>query len=130
MLRFPLLRALAGGFLTGRFTSGQHEGTRFSDTHVLGKYFQNLYGDPKLQQAMKNFESALKPLGVSGSEASIRWIFHHSKLGEHDAVILGASKLEQIKDSLRSISAGPLPDDVVKAIDSIWGTLEESRAGL
>ena len=79
---------------------------------------------------MNDFKSVLTPLNISASEASIRWIFHHSKLGEHDAVILGASKLEQIKDSLRSISAGPLPDDVVKAIDSIWGTLEESRAGL
>ncbi|TVY48028.1 Oxidoreductase [Lachnellula occidentalis] len=126
--RVPLLRALAGGFLTGKFSSGQYEGTRFSDDHVLGKYFQNLYSDPKLQQAMKNFESAITPFGISGSEASIRWIFYHSALGEQDAVILGASKLAQIKDSVRSISVGPLPDGVVQAIESIWGVLEESRA--
>jgi len=116
--------------LTGKFTSGKYEETRFSDTHVLGKYFQNLYGDPKLQLAMNDFKSVLTPLNISASEASIRWIFHHSKLGEQDAVILGASKLAQIEDNMRSILAGPLPDGVVQAIDSIWRTLEESRAGL
>jgi aflatoxin B1 aldehyde reductase len=127
MLTLVLTRALAGGFLTGKFTSGQYEGTRFSDTHALGKYFQKIYSDPKLETAMKNFESAIAPLGISGSEASIRWIFYHSKLGEHDAVILGASKLAQIEDSLRSIAVGLLPDSVLDAIDSVWGTLEESR---
>lgn len=121
-------RALAGGFLTGKFTNGQSEGTRFSDNHVLGKFFQSQYGDPKLQQVMKNFESALAPLGISGSEASLRWVFYHSALREQDAVILGASKLAQIKDSLRSISVGPLPDGIVQAINSIWDVLEESRA--
>lgn len=129
-LILPILRALAGGFLTGKFTSGQYDGTRFSDAHALGKYFQKLYGDPKLQEAMRTLESALKPHGISGSEASIRWVFHHSKLDEHDAVILGASKLSQIQDNVKSVSVGPLPDDVVHAIESIWDTLEENRAGM
>ncbi|TGO51920.1 hypothetical protein BOTNAR_0340g00040 [Botryotinia narcissicola] len=107
-MSFFAFRALAAGFLTGNFSAGKSDGTRFSDDHPLGKAFQNLCGAPKLQQAMKNLENILAPLGISGREASLRWIYHHSKLGDGDGIILGASKISQIRVNVASISAGPL----------------------
>lgn len=123
-------RALASGFLTGNFSAGKSTGTRFSDDHPLGKEFQNLYGAPKLQQAMKNLEDILFPLGISGREASLRWIYYHSRLGEGDAIILGASKISQIRENVKSISAGPLSDEVVEKIEGIWDLLAQDRGGI
>ncbi|KAF7939834.1 hypothetical protein EAE99_001639 [Botrytis elliptica] len=122
--------ALAAGFLTGNYSAGKSDGTRFSDNHPLGKAFQNLYGAPKLQQAMKNLESTLAPLGISGREASLRWIYYHSKLGDGDGIILGASKISQIRENVQSISAGPLSEEVVQKIEGIWDLLAGDRGGI
>ncbi|KAI9642853.1 hypothetical protein NHQ30_008587 [Ciborinia camelliae] len=127
---FNAFRALAAGFLTGNFSAGKSTGTRFSDDHPLGKAFQKLYGDLKLEEAMKNLEDTLSPLGISGREASLRWIYHHSKLGDGDAIILGASKISQIRENVQSISAGPLSGEVVQKIEGIWDLLAENRGGI
>ncbi|KAF7930984.1 uncharacterized protein EAE97_009193 [Botrytis byssoidea] len=127
LISFFAFRALAAGFLTGNFSAGKSDGTRFSDGHPLGKAFQNLYGAPRLQQAMKNLETILAPLGISGREASLKWIYHHSKLGDGDGIILGARKISQIRENVMSISAGPLSEEVVQKIEGIWDLLAEDR---
>ncbi|KAF7896380.1 hypothetical protein EAF00_006394 [Botryotinia globosa] len=40
-MSFFAFRALAAGFLTGNYSAGKSDGTRFSDDHPLGKAFQN-----------------------------------------------------------------------------------------
>lgn len=40
------------------------------------------------------------------------------------AIIIGASRLEQLKETLDSINAGPLSDNAVKRIDEVWKTIE------
>lgn len=129
-MSYYAFRPLAAGFLTGKFTNGQYEDTRFSDTHAHGKFFQVLYGDLNLRQAMRNLEAVLEPLGISSREAGIRWICYHSQLGATDAIILGVSKLVQIKENLESVSVGPLPENVVQSIEDIWSALDESRGGI
>ncbi|TGO38510.1 hypothetical protein BHYA_0073g00190 [Botrytis hyacinthi] len=129
-MSFFAFRALAAGFLTGNYSAGKSDGTRFSDDHPLGKAFQNLYGAPKLQQAMKDLENILAPLGISGREASLRWIYYHSRLGDGDGIILGASKISQIRENVKSISAGPLSEEEVQKIEGIWDLLAEDRGGI
>ncbi|EMR86954.1 putative aldo keto protein [Botrytis cinerea BcDW1] len=129
-MSFFAFRALAAGFLTGNYSAGKSNGTRFSDDHPLVKAFQTLYGAPKLQEAMKDLENALAPLGISGREASLRWIYHHSKLGDGDGIILGASKMSQIRENVKIISAGPLSEEVVQKIEGIWDLLAEDRGGI
>ncbi|TEY45518.1 hypothetical protein BOTCAL_0330g00090 [Botryotinia calthae] len=128
-ISFFAFRTLAAGFLTGNYSAGKSNGTRFSDDHPLGKAFQNLYGAPKLQEAMKDLENNLAPLSISGREASLRWIYYHSKLGDGDGIILGASKISQIRENVKSISAGPLSREVVQKIEGIWDLLAEERGG-
>ncbi|TGO12156.1 hypothetical protein BTUL_0093g00040 [Botrytis tulipae] len=122
--------ALAAGLLTGNYSVGKSDGTRISDGHPPGKVFQNLYGAPKLQQAMKDLQNILAPLGIFGREASLRWIYHHSKLGDGEGIILGASEISQIRENVRSISAGPLSEEVVQKIDGVWDLLAEDRGGI
>lgn len=79
---------------------------------------------------MKNLEDSLAPLGISGREASLRWIYYHLKLGEGDAVILGASKISQIRENVKSIDAGPLPGEVVEKVEGMWDVLAQGRGGI
>ncbi|KAG6824202.1 hypothetical protein H0H93_002443, partial [Arthromyces matolae] len=55
-------------------------------------------------------------------EVALRWISHHSLLKrEHgDAVLIGASSLKHIEQNLLDLEKGPLPDEVVKALDEAW----------
>ncbi|KAJ5185246.1 hypothetical protein N7491_006884 [Penicillium cf. griseofulvum] len=100
---FPLLRRhdivfnayspLASGFLTGRATRGDVEGTRFSPNNQISSVLNSMYDKPHIHTAMTGLLDTLEPLQISGSEACLRWIYHHSVLQEGDGVILGASKL-------------------------------------
>lgn len=40
-----------------------------------------------------------------------------------DAVIIGASKTEQLEENLINLEKGPLAEDVVKALDEGWETV-------
>lgn len=52
-------------------------------------------------------------------EVALRWVIHHSQLNypEGDGVIIGCSSVEQLESNLRDFEKGPLPDDVVQALD-------------
>lgn len=89
-----------------------------------------MFSSPELQNAKQMFEDALKPLEISDREASLRWLAYHSALGDEDAIILGASKLEQISQNVESINKGPLPKNLVDAIEGVWEVVEGSRGGI
>ncbi|TVY53696.1 Oxidoreductase sirO [Lachnellula suecica] len=55
--------------------------------------------------------------GMPIYEAALRWIVYHSALGEDDGVILGASKISQLKSNLGSIEKGPLDAGLVVTFD-------------
>lgn len=50
-------------------------------------------------------------------EAALRWLMHHSALGEEDGVILGASSEEQMEENLVACEGGPLPASVAEAFN-------------
>jgi aflatoxin B1 aldehyde reductase len=52
-------------------------------------------------------------------EVALRWMIHHSQLNykERDGVIIGCSSLEQLESNLNDFEKGPLPEDVVQALD-------------
>ncbi|KAJ3472099.1 hypothetical protein NLG97_g11288 [Lecanicillium saksenae] len=48
---------------------------------------------------------------------------HHSGLrviGGNDGIIVGVSSVEQLENNLDNIEKGPLPEEVVKALDQAW----------
>lgn len=77
----------------------------------------------ELHDAIFKLTETLEPLNISKTEAALRWICYHSKLGSQDGVILGASKLDQILLNIESIGKGPLPENVVSIMDGLWKTL-------
>ena len=64
--------------------------------------------------------------GFNGHEAALRWCLHHSALKKElgDGVIVGASKIEQMKANLEACDHGPLPQDVVEVFEEVWKLAE------
>lgn len=126
---FPLLRKhnihfvayspLGGGFLTGKFTAGNAEGTRFGGP--LGQRHRGIYDRPDFHNKVNELKRIIEPLGISPTGAALRWLAYHSELGEEDGIILGASKIEQLQQNVKDIEQGPLPEGVVEAIRAFEG---------
>lgn len=64
----------------------------------------------------------MKKHNLSEAECALRWITNHSLLSREkgDAVIIGASSASQLEDNLANLEKGPLPDDVLAALDEGW----------
>ena len=54
---------------------------------------------------------------------ALRWCVHHSKLDivdGDDGIIIGCTSVKQVEENLENLEKGPLPDDVVKALEDAW----------
>ncbi|KAI0973759.1 putative oxidoreductase [Xylaria arbuscula] len=114
--------------LTGNLVNGRHAGTRLGDDNPLGKPFQKMYGSTDVLEATKRFDVETRAQGLSPLEVAVRWIFHHSKLTDDDAVLLGASKVEQLAESVAFIRKGPLPDAAVLLANDLWEGVKSTRS--
>lgn len=138
---FPTLRELgiafyayspvAGGFLT-KTKAALEQGTadgRFRADHELpvAKMYQDLYQKPKLLEGLGRWEGLAEQQGVPRAELAYRWVYYHSSLRQDkgDVVIVGASKPEQIAQTVEGIRRGPLKPEVVKAIEEIWALVKD-----
>jgi len=126
-IAFYAYNPLAGGMLTGRYSSYSDKpstGERFSHGRTATMYSER-YWKPELFTALDTLAATLQRVyggKVTMTEASLRWMLHHSILkgGEGDGVILGASKQEQLEQNLRAVEGGPLDAEVVKVLDEAW----------
>lgn len=67
--------------------------------------------------------------GTTKADLAYRWVKYNSALKPEfgDAIIIGATSLEQLEQTLAGIDAGPISDAAAKAIDEIWeGVKDES----
>ena len=124
-IAFNAYSPLAGGFLTGKLTAGQTAGTRFEEGNKMGAVTKNCYDKPVMHDAVRKLVVAIEPLGSTLSEASMRWLMHHSALGEGDGVILGGSSLEPIGRNVEDATKGPLPDEIVEIFEEAWKSIRE-----
>ena len=126
----PVSRALAAGFLTGKAINNEQGGTRFADNNPLGKVMQKVFGAEGLRDAMKRFDAGVKAQGLTPIEVAIRWIAHHSALGDEDGIIIGASRTTQIRDTVALIKKGSLPENMLALVEQIWEDVKETRGHL
>ncbi|KAI1427320.1 putative oxidoreductase [Xylaria sp. FL1777] len=126
-VKFVAFWAVAAGFLTGNFVNGLHAGTRMADDNPIGKHLQRLYGSQDVLDAVKKFDSETRALGLTPLEVAVRWIFHHSKLTDDDCVLLGASKVEQIVETVGLVRKGRLPDNALPLVEALWDGVKATR---
>ncbi|KAK7943312.1 Aldo/keto reductase [Apiospora aurea] len=110
----------AGGFLHGGLTSGRVQGTRFAEGNIMSMDARR-YDTEKHHAVVRALDKALEPHeGLAKTDVAIRWLAFHSQLGPDDAIIFGASKIAQAKRTMAAVAQGPLPDDIVAALDEMW----------
>ncbi|KAI8719698.1 Aldehyde reductase [Fusarium sp. LHS14.1] len=119
-ISFTAYLPLAGGFLSGKLTAGNAQGPRFDPEDPAGGMMLAIYDKKEMHSAVIKLNETIFAMGISSIEASLRWIFYHSVLGPKDGVIIGASRVDQIKSNVESIAKGPLPAEVVQSMDSLW----------
>lgn len=116
---------LAGGFLTDRYkrdTAEFEAGTRFDPKRWQGKLFHSRYWNDLYFDALDIIRPAAKKHGLTESECALRWLAHHSQMKKEmgDAVIVGASSTKHLEHNLADLEKGPLPEEVVEALDAGW----------
>lgn len=137
---FPLLRKLsisfyayspvAGGFLVKPATqlraADDPTSTRFGPNARTGQMYKSMYGKPSLYEAVEEWEQIAASANVSKASLAYRWITFHSalKAEQGDAVIIGASKVSQLEESLKAVEAGPLDESSVARIQEVWEKVE------
>ncbi|KAI0395383.1 Aldo/keto reductase [Xylariaceae sp. FL0594] len=119
-MSFVAYSPLAGGFLNGKLSSGDTQGTRFEAGNAMGQGYRMMFDKKEMHEAIEFLNNTLESKGVSKVEASLRWIAYHSQLRETDGIILGASKVQQIIQNAQAIGQGPLDESIVDAIEEMW----------
>eukprot|EP00026_Physarum_polycephalum_P013163 Phypoly_transcript_13538.p1 GENE.Phypoly_transcript_13538~~Phypoly_transcript_13538.p1 ORF type:complete len:334 (+),score=39.96 Phypoly_transcript_13538:69-1004(+) len=124
-IKFYIYNPLAGGLLTGKhsFANGgsELEGRFKNGGASYQNRYINRYWKPDIFEALEDLKKACAAHGISMTEASLRWVRHHSKLIPGDAIIIGASKMEHLKENIKfGQSTDKLPEDIVKAFDAAW----------
>ena len=126
---FYAFNPLAGGYLTSRYqreATKVEEWSRFDPNTNQGRNYRNRYWNENAFAALELIREAAKPHQLTEVEIALRWTVHHSQLSADlgDTIIIGASSVAQLKENLDGFEKGPLPDDVVEALDKAWALVK------
>jgi aryl-alcohol dehydrogenase-like predicted oxidoreductase len=108
---------LAGGLLTGKHTpQAPLPGSRFDHNQL----YLDRYWHPACFDAVTGLRRVADQAGRTLTSLALNWLLHHTST---TCVILGASRLEQLEENLKTLEDGPLAPDVLAACDAVWNTL-------
>ncbi|OHW95147.1 aflatoxin b1 aldehyde reductase member 2 [Colletotrichum incanum] len=128
---FPILREngmsfyafspAAAGFFAGNHKNAK-AGGRYDQSLPAGGLYAAFYMKPSIMAATEKALDIASKHGIGGHAAALRWTVHHGILRrEHgDSVIIGASSPQQLDSNIDMIEQGPLPDDVVAALETLY----------
>lgn len=119
-MRFYAYNPMAGGLLTGRY--GKFEEAPADGRFTHRPNYQGRYWKKSCFNAVALIKAASEKYNITTIEATYRWLAYHSMLnGERgDAIIIGASKMNHLKQNMEAVKAGPLPGDVLEAFHVAW----------
>ena len=124
-MRFYAYNPMAGGLLTGRYSS-------FSDAPTDGRFthrpnYQKRYWKESYFDALRVIQDACAKYELTTVEATYRWLAHHSMLNEErgDAIIIGASRLSHLVQNMEAAKAGRLPEEIIAAFEKAWITARQ-----
>lgn len=109
---------LAGGLLTGKHRDLEHPDpdTRFGGGELSGRYLDR-YWNPEQFAAVGELRRIADEAGLTLPALAFRWLLGREVV---DAVLLGASSTEQLRQNLAAADGPPLSPDVVAACDTVW----------
>jgi aryl-alcohol dehydrogenase-like predicted oxidoreductase len=124
-MAFYAYSPLAGGFLTKTAQQIKEGAGRFGP-EALGGMYRQMYVKDSYLEALSKWEVVAKEEGCSRAELAYRWVAYNSPLKKEygDAIIVGASRVEQLEDTLTGLEKGKLSEKACKGIDDIWETIK------
>jgi aflatoxin B1 aldehyde reductase len=124
-ISFYAYNPLAGGMLSGKYLPtdtdkeaakrNSENGYRFAGNSFWAKRYRERYQQKEQFEALEVVRESLGDVNMA--EASFRWMRHHSQLKGQDGIIIGASKVVHYNANMRSLTEGPLSEELVKAFD-------------
>lgn len=105
---------LMSGLLTGKHRKGSAvAGTRLADNAM---YRARYWSDENLD-AVEELCGIAKNAGLTPTQLALRWCANQPGI---TSVLLGASQEKHLEENLNAILAPKLPEDVLRACDSVW----------
>lgn len=91
----------------------------------MGDMYRDRYFKNSTFEALKLVEGVAQKHNLSLLEIALRWCTHHSALktrakGGNDGIIIGVSSFSQLEGNIADLEKGPLPEEVVNALDEAW----------
>jgi aflatoxin B1 aldehyde reductase len=116
---------IAGGLFSGKYKAKDiPKDGRFSDAvGRMGEMYRKRYFKDSTFEALAIIEPVVAKHGLTMVETALRWVVNHSALNikdGNDGVIIGVSSLEQLDENLKDCEKGPLPEEVLQALDKAW----------
>ena len=119
-LGMTVFNPIAGGLLTGKHNKDKlTENTRFA----LEKGYAQRYWKDDNFDAVDKLKEIAAGLDISLLEMVFRWHISNPAI---DSVIVGASKLEQVKQNIAIFDSEPLSTETMKQFDEVWDKLKGS----
>lgn len=112
---------LAGGLLTGKYTSKPEEQqlSRFKNNSI----YQNIYWKPTiLQKWVPFFEQGVDVC----TQQSFEWLQHYSKMRLFDKIILGASTEEQLTNNIQKIGVRQVTSKDLYFVNKLYSHVEHA----
>lgn len=106
---------LAGGLLTGKHTAGGPPEGRFTLGNA-GALYQERYWHERQFETIEAIRGVAAEAGMSLATLAVRWVLSNPAI---TAPIIGASKPEQLADSLAAGEAGPLDAELKARLDDL-----------
>ncbi|KAF5391077.1 hypothetical protein D9757_003113 [Collybiopsis confluens] len=128
-ISFYEFNPLGGGFFTGRYTSLEDQvepGSRFDPNKPQGQNYRHRYWNEPYFEAMGSIQTVAEKHNLTMAEVALRWVSHHSLMKREygDAILIGASSLKHIEQNMIDLEKGPLPQEVVTALDEAWQSVK------
>lgn len=122
-ISFYAYSPIAGGFLAKTKQQILEGAGRFTE----GSFYSKLYANPKLIEALNAWNDIAQDAGTSPAELAYRWVAFNSALkAEHgDGIIVGASSIPQLKQSVEWLGSGPLDAATTSKIDAFWEQVKD-----
>lgn len=113
---------LAGGLLARRPSI---EGTpdRFTGS-VLAQMYSQRYLSESVLATVESFAAVADEAGIPQAEMALRWVAGAQGI---DSLLLGASRVSQLEANIAAVAKGPLPEDIITAIDEATASVRGSQ---
>ncbi|GAM38581.1 aldo-keto reductase [Talaromyces pinophilus] len=121
-IAFYAFSPAAAGMFSGNHRTKTEPGNRYDTTLPIGKLYTRWYLRPSVISAVDAAVEIASKHDISGHAAALRWVAYHSVLDAKygDAIVLGASKVEQLQQNMDIVDDGPLPEEVADAYSGVF----------